>query len=85
MKTINDKDYKKFIDDMLCKQDNPFDYPKDPIPYQTYRRDSALIIDELHEKLKGSRLYQENKHEIWDIIKQAIMLHLYIQSLTPTK
>lgn len=74
------KTFGDFIDELFCKQNNPYEPIKDASPYHRYRNLCALVNNEIHEKMKGDRFYEENKHELWRVVENTVAATLYIQS-----
>jgi len=74
------KTFGDFIDELLCKQNNPYEPVKDAKPYYRYRNLCALVNNEMNEKMKGNRFYEENKRELWKVMENTIAATLYIQT-----
>ena len=74
------KTFQDFMDDLLCKQENPYDKLKDAKPYHKFRNLAALVNGEMHEQMKGAKFYEENKHDLWRIIDMTVAAVLYVQS-----
>lgn len=76
-----EEEMKKFVDELLCKQDNPYDQPKDPRPYQRFRHIRSIVQDRIYNKYKGEKWFQEYRPEVIGAVVEAIVTVLYLQSL----
>lgn len=79
MKT--NKTFQEFVDELMCKQTDPYDSLKDARPYHTYNAIENFVSNDIYEEMKGSRWYQEHRSNIEVIIANAIVRTLYYQEL----
>lgn len=79
------KTFNEFIDELLCKQANPYDILKDPKPYQKYKNIDVLVQNEIFDRLKDMKWFQEYRPDIQRVVSLAVAATLYVQSLSHDK